>query len=290
MLTLRLCGGLGNQLFQWALGVALEWRGNQVQYDTTLLDQDRGRRYLLCDFGLKLNLTKDDAPITVQEKGLRFDPAILELKGNQVLNGYWQTDNYFASVGDYIRQTLFRKTILSRKTLEITQQIKELRNGSCFVHVRRTDNLRPTSTMYHGLTNAIESPYYGRALAKILELPDIHFFIFSDDPEWCAANFKGEQITVVSHNTPSFTVDEANNLHKSEGGREVEDLWLMSLCHHAIIANSTFSWFGAWLNNPERYDRTIIAPDPWFNPPTDLDSADIIPERWTKCSTRSGVQ
>jgi hypothetical protein len=285
MITIRLCGGLGNQLFQWALGVALESRGNQVQFDTTLLDQDRGRRYLLGDLGLKLNLTKENAPVTVQEKSLRFDPAILELKGDQVLNGYWQSEKYFASVGDHIRRTLFRKTVLSRKTLELAQQIKELRERSCFVHVRRSDNLRPTSTMYHGLTNPNDSLYYGRSLAAVLKKsPDSQFFLFSDDAEWCAAKFKSDLVTVVSHNAPSFTVNENHDLTKTDAGREVEDLWLMSLCQHGIIANSTFSWWGAFLNSSKE-PRTVIAPDPWFSA-GDLDAADIIPDRWTKVSTR----
>lgn len=283
MITLRLCGGLGNQLFQLALGIAFSSRGRNVKYDLTLLDADCGRRYLLGDFGFELNAVREDAPVTYQEQSLRFDPSVLELKEG-VLNGYFQSEKYFQPHELYIHGTIFNRTRFSPETLAVAQKIKEAGENSCFVHVRRSDNLRANSMLYHGLTDAANAVYYGRALKMLLErLPVVQFFMFSDDAKWCAQNFcETKSLTIVTHNAPSFSVDETHNLHKNDSGREVEDLWLMSLCRHAIIANSTFSYWGAWLNQFENIQpRIVIAPDPWFSG-GDLDATDIIPERWTK--------
>jgi hypothetical protein len=276
-------GGFGNQAFIWALGVALEARGAEVQYDTSLLDADAGRRYLLGDLGLKLPIVKGENP-TLREGSLRFQPEFLNLK-NGVLQGYFQSERYFLDVQHKIREMAFKNIQLSPRTRFVASKIYEMGEYSCFLHVRRSDNLRPTSTLYQGLATLHGNPYYERALA-ILRKRGAHFFIFSDDPAWANQVACPVDFTVVSHNAPSFSVDHTHNLHKNCAGREVEDLWLMSLCRHAIIGNSTFSWWGAWLSDWNKDERRIVtAPDPWFSS-GDLDATDIIPARWTKVSTR----
>ena len=150
------------------------------------------------------------------------------------------------------------------------------------MHVRRSDNLRPTSTLYHGLTSA-NDPYYGLAIERVRDqIAAPHFFIFSDDPKYVEETVRPGlvELTKVTHNAPSFTEDETHNLHKNDSGREVEDLWLMSLCRHAIIANSTFSWWGAFLQKPHE-KQIVIAPDPWYSS-DEAGPTDIIPERWLK--------
>ncbi|HYM35168.1 MAG TPA: alpha-1,2-fucosyltransferase [Steroidobacteraceae bacterium] len=285
MIIIKLMGGLGNQLFQWALGLALEYRGNQVQYDKSLLDVDPARRYLLGDLGLDLKFTHEEKSPTIVEKSLLFDPAILELKGDHVLQGYWQSEKYFADRASYIRAKVFSRTKFSPLTLAMSMQIFQ-KPDSCFVHVRRTDNLRawPASRLYHDLTDG--GPYYDRALKIIREKhPTAHLFIFSDDAKWVHQNW-GEypHTTVVEHNAPSFDEDDTHYLHKHDRGREVEDLWLMSLCRHAIISNSTFAWWGAYLRRRED-ERIVIAPDPWYAT-KDAPPTEIIPERWTKVPVR----
>src|SRR5208282_6684744 len=97
----------------------------------------------------------------------------------------------------------------------------------------------------------------------------VKFFVFSDDPEWCKANF------------PEFlTIDHNKAGNGTAPGKEHEDLWLMSLCRHAIIANSSFSWWGAWLGD-DQPNRVVIGPERWFVTPN-LETKDIIPERWLK--------
>ena len=105
--------------------------------------------------------------------------------------------------------------------------------------------------------------YYSKGIEKIRQQhPNAKFFIFSDDKQWCRENF------------PEHTVVESTN--------HIDDLWLMSLCRHAITANSAFSWWGAWLGD-EKPNRIVIAPQRWFNDPdAQARSGDIVPERWAK--------
>jgi Glycosyl transferase family 11 len=284
LITIRLMGGLGNQLFGWALGVAFEARNQQVRYDTSLLEADPARRYLLGDLGLSLNLTTAGFPPTFVEGSLRYDPKILDMKGDHVLQGYWQSEKYFEHEAGRIRRILFAKTKFSPETMQVAMKIMRHIPNTCFVHVRRTDNLRPTSTIYHGLTSG--GAYYEQAIPIIEQrFLGVRLFVFSDDPQWPLRYWKMRtNMTVVSHNATSFTEDETHNLHKNDTGREVEDLWLMSLCRHAILSNSTFAWWGAWLR--DRDERIVIAPDPWFSGQHNLDSTDILPDRWLKVSTQ----
>ena len=289
MIHIRLKGGLGNQLFQWAMGRAIEARGEQVEYDRSVIDVVRDRRYLLGDFGLELPIAKQHLPTMVNERSMRYQPEFLDMR-EVTLDGYWQTEKYFLPIADQLRADLFAKMQFCPQTWDMALKIRETPN-SCFLHVRRTDNLRSTSTLYHGLTDAVNAQYYVKAVKAVLDCyPDAHFFVFSDDPKWCEANFRNPHCTVVSHNLPSFIEGADHNLTKNTTGREVEDLYLMSLCRHAIIANSTFSLWGAWLNHHEGIaDRVVTAPDPWFgqerfmeHEANDLDSTDILPERWLK--------
>lgn len=297
-MIIRLKGGLGNQLFQWALGRALEHRGYVVQYEASILGGSRDRKYLLGDLGLNLPIvTFPDRYSQRNEGPLRFQANVLDYPDMRnddfVFDGYWQSEKYFADIGDQIRKEVFDEIgrlyflVLSSATVTSEHIIKQT-SESCFIHIRRSDNLRPTSTIYHGLTDA-NAPYYQRAIKIMRErFPGVKFYVFSDDSEYIKATFTAADMVCVTHNAPSFTVDDTNNLHKTENGREVEDLYLMSLCRHAIIANSTFSWWGAWLNRDEAKEpreRLVIAPDPWFSGETNLDATDIIPDRWLKVST-----
>jgi len=290
MITIQLVGGLGNQLFGLGLGLALEAKGRAVQYDVSAFEHDSARRYLLGDFGLNLPTVNIGATPTIQETSLRYDPAVLDAKPGAVLRGYWQNENYFSHLRNYLRGVLFDKMLKSEKTQELALKIAELGSSSCFVHVRRSDNLRPTSTLYHGLTEEVfGNRYYDTALKLIGDkVPLVHWFIFSDDSAWCELEFAGiSNCTVITHNAPSFTERSDHNLDKNNLGREVEDLYLMSLCRHAIIANSTFSFWGAWLGRSGSLhgeilnDRIICAPDPWYSS-DEAGETEIIPDSWIK--------
>jgi glycosyl transferase family 11 len=287
--TIQLAGGCGNQLFQFALGLALEAKGRAVQYDVSAFDSDPARRYMLGDFGLNLPTVNTGPTPTMRETSLLFDPAFLDARPGAVLAGYFQSEKYFSHLRNYLRGVLFDKMFKGEKTQELALKIAELGSSSCFVHVRRSDNLRPTSTLYQGLTDPKATPYYREAIRLMFEKnAAMNLFVFSDDPKWLA-EYKPirECVTVVSHNAPSFTERSDHNLDKNNLGREVEDLYLMSLCRHAIIANSTFSFWGAWLGRSGSLhgeilnDRIITAPDPWYSS-DEAGETEIIPDSWIK--------
>jgi hypothetical protein len=285
MIVLDLLGGLGNQLFVWAAGRALEMNGQEVSYCTCRLEADKGRRYLLGDLGLLLRFT-DKHPSRHFNAGIGYCPEIFSLTGDWTLMGYFQSEKYWSdevrsSIVDSLWPVVFFEP--SDSTYAMAIRISRPYPKCCFVHVRRSDNLSPRGLSFHGLTSDSRSFYYDRAMAKMPA--DTHFFVFSDDPAWCKTVFINSNQTVVDCNAPSFTVDGKFELTKNDQGTEVQDLWLMSLCKHAIIANSSFSWWGAWLGErmylKEQDDRIVIAPDPWFADPK-ADSSDIVPARWLK--------
>lgn len=280
---------LGNQIFQYALGRALEFRGQEVQFDTRLVRKGCGRIYLLDKLGLRPKIGFPDTPgiPTIAEGSLRFNPKILDVKTDCILYGYWQCEKYFEDIRGVLLKEIFDHTTPGFRTSNVAREIYAYGARSCFVHIRRTDNLRPAGLTVHGLLNDPANKYYERAIQMVREkVPGAHFFVFSDDPEWIREKFSRPDFTTVTHNLMSGYLTERLDIADREGGTEHEDLWLMSLCHHAIIANSTFSWWGAWLNPAELVTpRVILTPKPWFNS-TELDSTDIIPERWIKVPIR----
>ncbi len=316
MITLDLMGGLANQAFIYALGRALEARGQEVQFDTSILDVDSARRYMLADVGLNLKLVSLPSSPVMNEGDLRFKPEFLEVTGDKRLHGFFQSEKYFLEVQDQIRNEVFTTMQLSAKTREVASQIGTTfgNEQSCFVHFRRSDNLLPHKLRWHGLTSAEDSKYYERAVTIIHErVPGVQFFIFSDDKDylrrgpWLTTfNRLGHIPYMVDHNEMSGILGPDFEITRNFTGRECEDLWLMSLCRHAIIANSTFSWWGAWLNQNENHPdcpecglnpdieghaddcssppyRIVIAPQEWFSTP-ELDATDIVPKRWLKVS------
>ena len=236
---------------------------------------------MLNQLGLNLPLTNRGTDPVVEEGDMPFKPEIFGAR-DRTLNGYWQSEKYFDRVKDRIRDEIFTPPgfAISAKTSEIALEIMKNPN-SAFLHIRRSDNLSARALCFHGL---LDFSYYRLALAYIRErIPNVCFYVFSDDPEWCRNQSEFSDMTIVGHNPMSGTTDANGIITKKLGGREVEDLYLMSLCRHAIIANSTFSWWGAWLYYHQQTERIIVAPKVWFKPVPDTpDYRDIVPDRWIK--------
>jgi hypothetical protein len=200
--------------------------------------------------------------IILKENGFSFDPSMLEAKGNIYLEGYWQSEKYFVAIRDILLREFAFKYEQDAKSRDITKQIQKTESVS--LHIRRGDYVHdPLTNQVHGLCSL---EYYQKAVSYITQkIPNCHFYIFSDDHSWVSENFKLDYpFTLVDHNDAS---------------RNYEDLRLMSLCRHNIIANSSFSWWGAWLNT--NHEKIVCAPKKWFNEPT-LDTKDLIPESWVK--------
>jgi hypothetical protein len=189
-----------------------------------------------------------------------FEPALLTPQKNVRLFGYWQNERYFAGIASIIRAEFTLKHDLDPRSQACLAMIKS--GASVFLHVRRGDYLEAKHIDLMGLCPV---DYYqtGLALLRQRHGENLHVFVFSDDFEWVRANkIGGEQATLVDWN----------------GDAPQNDLMLMRACQHAIIANSTFGWWGAWLG--EWPGQTVIAPKIWYKAIPQYQ--DIVPERWIR--------
>ncbi len=266
MIISKIQGGLANQIFQWAYGKYLSVKYLTPLYlDISFYQTQFGvtrREFSLNKFpNISFNLLPHDKNISNWSNELtktkltklndNFDYFELKYQGDShyYLDGYWQSEKYFIEIEDIIRQNLKPSELILKK-LKSKYSIQ----NSVSIHVRRTDFL--TSNGFHPV-QPIE--YYESAL-KLIDYDNI--LILSDDIEWCKNNLK------------------FNNMVFVEGNDDIEDLWLMSLCNHNIISNSSFSWWGAWLNTYK--DKKIISPRKWFGDSVRIDANKIIPEDWVK--------
>jgi hypothetical protein len=276
----KLKGGLGNQLFQYAIGkfVSLKFE-MPLYFDITSFNSDKLRSFSLnvfaCEFGIyepKMekkywsDLLKHafyKTPAVLVEESLMFDPTVFErIKSDTMLDGYWQSEKYFESIRVSILNEI---TIQSNSAayLSFRKQIISA-NNAIFIHVRRGDYIsNPETLKFHGVK---ELGYYKTALTKLRSsFNSLSIFIFSDDIEYVKNNFAW---------IGDYTIIDGNL-------KDYEELMLMSECKHAIIANSSFSWWGAWLiKHPNKF---VIAPERWFEDEAmHQQSQDIIPASWMK--------
>lgn len=289
MIIVRLKGGLGNQLFQYALGRHLaEIHKSVLKIDISFFETYELHTYSLWPFNIQENIASPDEVLTlparrigiveraatrllrrppklasthIQEKYFHFDPEILNLPDGVYLDGYWQSEKYFADIFEILQKEYTVKTLPAGKDKELAGRILSCESVS--LHIRRGSYLLPPYNAFHGTCSL---NYYLRCVEYLTQyVKHPHFFIFSDEPPWAYDNLKFPYpTTYVDHN---------------DADKDYEELRLMSLCKYQIIANSTFSWWGAWLNaNPE---KIVLVPERWFNDST-VDTKDLIPESWVK--------
>jgi hypothetical protein len=282
MITVILKGGLGNILFQYAVGRHLAIKTNttlrlNVIHYMKKLDpfaikiirplQDFGfteilyrppiYKKILCRYGLYLPAADKKF---YHEKGWGFDPKVLEINDGVYLDGFFQSEKYFKDIEPTIRKDLLLKEpSFSQEALIYKEKI--VNSNSVGIHIRRGDYL------HSQLHNICDLNYYAKAIEYIKErLTDPSFFVFSDDIAWCLKNIK---------------LDNNYFIRLPDSKRHfISDFWLLSLCKHTIIPNSTFSWWAAWLNaNP---DKIVVVPHRWFADETLNAKAlqDTIPEKW----------
>jgi hypothetical protein len=294
MVIVKPMGGLGNQLFQYAaarrlahinhLPVKIDISNYIIRSDGTQVD---ARPYELDRFNLDGAIVSDEDLAQLQETKLELlwkktrhklhlpihyyqKPYIYEPEENQYrldvnflrlrvrrtvcLIGFWENEGYFKDIRDRIRREYTLKTPLDDRNAELLMEI--MQNNSVSLHIRRGDK---TAQSPWGV---LPIEYYVSAADYVAaRSPRPHFYVFSDDVEWVRANFRSPYpVTIVAHNVSG-----------------AEDLRLMVACQHHIIANSTFSWWGAWLGqNPE---RLVIAPRRYFQN-TNRPVPDFYPPSW----------
>lgn len=291
MIIVKLQGGLGNQMFQYAVGRHLSYLNNddELKLDITNYETDSLRRYNLHHLNIRESFaTKEEIAwfgkfkqrsgrlwypynhlianenIYVKQRHYHFDPRILALKSPLYLEGDWVTEKYFIGIADIVKNEFSVKEKMGAEDNNVLRRISA--TNSVAVSVRRGDYVTDTRTLeYHGVC---DMEYYKKATEVMAsKVKDPHLFVFSDDHEWTKKNMK--------FNLPTAYVDH-NPVDK-----HYADLRLLSLCKHQIIANSTFSWWGAWLNANK--GKVIVAPQKWFNKTkVNVDTKDVIPDTWIK--------
>jgi hypothetical protein len=270
--TAYLMGGCANQLFQYATGLALARRqGARLQLDVSHYDvSDTHRAYALGLFrGVTAELVHELEGEVIREQGLPYNPTVFENVPRRVsICGYWQCEKYFFGLREELSEQLSPREPLPAFHEEIARQIAQAGTRSVFLHVRRTDYV---GNPFHLV---LPVSYYEASAAVIAaKVCDPVFFIFSDDADWCRDNFKLPYPTVIA--------DEAASGNPPKLRREDATLWLMRQCEHGVIANSSFSWWGAWLG-ADANGGIVVAPQGWFGPAWNEDPRDIVPIRWLR--------
>jgi hypothetical protein len=270
MLIVELSGGLGNQLFQYAAGCGIADKlGTEVKFNLCFCG-GTPRVYELPVFNIEPRIaTLEEIKKTkalpenyllkqlykiwrrilpykyrhyVNERGRFFDRNMFRLSPDCYLEGYWQSEKYFEHIEAKLKSRLvFRKKINN----PLAEKIKN--TNSVSIHFRRTDFRN----------NICDLDYYQKAVCFITShAPPPVLFVFSDDLPWVRKNFQIDLECVYV-----------------EGDSAADDLQLISLCRHNIIANSTFSWWGAWLNNSP--DKIVVVPAKIYE-----NNRDIVPNSW----------
>jgi len=295
MIIVKLMGGLGNQMFQYAFGKALSLeRKEEVIYDTSfyldkniLADELKSglcRRLSLYHFNINLKekpsgsrfkrywgrcvnnihsrvpiLSKITKSVIFDESypilDLSYHPEVWKINADKIIFiGYWQSEKYFIKYSNDILHDFQILTPQSEKNKDMSEQITNCNSVS--LHLRRGD---------YSPDIILDVGYYSRAIEYIAKHVDNPvFFIFSDDIQWAKDNIK--------------IPFEVHYMEQNSQAEAYEDMRLISQCKHNITANSSFSWWGAWLN--QNSDKIIIAPQNWRIP--GCNPSDIVPESWVK--------
>ncbi len=279
-IKVKLTGGLGNQMFQFATGYALA-RKNNVELSLDLrrynrrIDHNGFELQKVFDIYSKVSILNNPVNFTFlnfkeifnniditysnfKEQHFHYTYEIQDIPKHSLLNGYWQSELYFKSYTQEIREIFSFFDKFDKKNLLIANDIKK--NDSISIHIRRGDYLLKQN---YNLNQDLRK-YYIKAIeesSKYFNNPK--YFIFTDDPLWVTENFivnYSHIVVDVNHGTKSFF-----------------DMYLMSLCKANIIANSSFSWWGAWLNNKQ--DKIVYAPNNWFKDKS-ISTDDLFPNSW----------
>ena len=264
MIIIEMCGGLGNQMFQYALYTKLKMLGKEVKLDLTSfksrhalrkfeldifnVDYDIAtgrdiRKYKKTGLLSRLSCTKNDENIYKENLDEGFQPVVFSFD-DKYLQGYWQCEKYFEDIKDVLLKKFTCPRYDEKKFNEILLQVTKTESVS--LHIRRGDYLWEQNAKVYG--NICTLNYYKNAISYMRrEINNAVFFLFTNDIEWVKDNIYEEGMTIVDCNTKE---------------RDYLDMFLMSQCKHNIIANSSFSWWGAWLNT--NADKKVIAPKRWF--------------------------
>ncbi|BBV40288.1 alpha-1,2-fucosyltransferase [Citrobacter portucalensis] len=282
-MKVKIIGGLGNQMFQYATAYAIARRTKQellvdisdaINYKThplRITELSCSAKFETISPVFEKYVFSPRIPFCIRqllfsniyiEKDLSFDPEIDKKSIDKKIVGYFQCEKYFLEFREEILKEFKPKASFSEYQKEVMNCIKS--NHSCSIHIRRGDYV--SSQIANDTHGTCDKRYFSQAIdylkSKEAITSDTVLFIFSDDIEWCKENISYSHKTYFVHGDPV---------------RVELDLWLMSLCDNNIISNSSFSWWGAWLNENE--NKTVVAPKSWFK--KDIKN-NIVPDAWVK--------
>lgn len=282
-IIVRLKGGLGNQLFQFARGYSLAIEnGADLYLDRSYFYHDaRHGGVMLRDWTLP-DSVRDVSIGSIASWLLRvdeklghvcsrcFDVGLIAEKGRTssragtvILDGYWQDARFFDRHTSALRAFMHPAVDLSSEAILLNERIERV-SGAVSLHVRRGDYVTDSAAQQvHGVLGL---DYYERAVQYVLKhVAEPRFFVFSDDIEWAES---------------SLSLPGQVEFVRLPDTSPVVDMYLMSRCAHNVIANSTFSWWGAWLNASP--DKIVIAPKAWFSDPVMNSRTAIVPSEWVR--------
>jgi len=286
LIIVKIIGGLGNQMFQYAYAKVLQQKGYTVKIDISAFETYKLHGgYQLDKYNIDLKIsTKEendkfyknhfiaktlrrlgfDNSNIIQEKSLAFDEKLLNIKNYNYISGYFQNEMYFKEIKEILLKEFTLNLDKSKYTNKIENEILDSKD-SCAIHIRRGDYSNSTNINIHGVCDLA---YYDKAISFInSKYDDLKYFIFSDDILWVKENLKMRNAIYY------IDSEEKRTPH--------EDMYLMSLCKNNIIANSSFSWWGAWLNKND--EKIVIAPKRWFSDDTlEKQSKNIVCDSWLK--------
>jgi len=267
MIIVKLKGGLGNQMFQYATAYALAKKYKiLLKLDTQFFKTKKKRIFGLHNYRIfekiispqEFNKVKPNLLI-LKHKKYKLKPIDIKPSQHVYLDGFWSSEKYFKAVEEDLRTIFVPKAPLNEQNTKLANYIKN--SNAISIHVRRQDYLKLQNNV-----NICTLKYYNSAIETLISHVDNpKFFIFSDDFKWTKEN--------IHSNCPTVYVE----YNKDE--RNYVDIYLMSLCKHHIIANSTFSWWGAWLNSYKQ--KIILYPKRWSSDNVH-NMEDRIPLDWSK--------
>lgn len=281
MIIVKITGGLGNQMFQYALGRKLSI-ANEVEFklDINEYQSDKIRSYTLNKFNISENIATSEEIESIKNphgilsevfRRVRFkitknvypdwEPWVFKKKDKYYFDGFWQTERYFLDIRSTLLHEFTLKTPLEKSHPDLTKEVEA--NNSLSIHIRRGDYLTNADDYNFKLMRS--TGYYQKSLEYLVSrTPNAKLYVFSDDPEWVQEHL---DLPADTHFATEYNLTD------------YQELILMSKCKHNIISNSTFSWWGAWLNNFT--NKVVIAPSPWTSAPdNEKRHGNIIPDTW----------
>jgi hypothetical protein len=292
VIIVKIFGGLGNQMFQYAAGKSLAFKNNsELKLDInhykikTLPHGLPYRTYDLSIFNIEENIATDKeiarfknesadfikrnirkAENIISPHKIIYEPyfdyysELNRMKGNLYIDGYWQSEKYFKDIENIIRKEFIIQTTMTKEGVEMLDKIQN--SNSVCLNIRRQEF---ASNPHLNLFTGVEYIYKAVDYFKI-RINNPHYFIFSDELDWVRENVKLSQ--------PNTIVEDS-----LYGDKFRDCLYLMSSCKHAIIPNSTFGWWAGWLN--PNAEKIVVAPQRWFSDDK-RNTKDLIPEKWIR--------